>query len=336
MAKSATRLEAERLCLEFPDAPSRTLAKKLSTTHKCTIELARSHIRMSRGNIGDKNRKDTKPVAPRPNQPAGWKPEMPPSLIDPWVPFDMGNGHKTAILSDLHVPFHSEIAVGAAVDYCRQRKPDNLLINGDFMDFYAISKYQKDPSKIDFDAELGAGADMFAWLRNMFPKARIIYKKGNHDERWMTWVVNNFPLLKVAKKLNLQEKLERAMDETLNVEKFGVEVVNNQRPVMVGKLPVLHGHELGRGGGVNPARWLFLKTTSTMMIGHGHRTSQHTEPDWKHVDTTCWTTGCLCDLTPEYARITKWNWGAAFVEVDSNGEFEVDNFRIGPSGEIWK
>jgi hypothetical protein len=47
-----------------------------------------------------------------------------------------------------------------------------------------------------------------------------------------------------------------------------------------------------------------------------------------HAETFCWSTGCLCDLTPEYARINRWNHGAAIVTVFDDGEYEVHNFRI--------
>jgi hypothetical protein len=45
-------------------------------------------------------------------------------------------------------------------------------------------------------------------------------------------------------------------------------------------------------------------------------------------ETTCWSTGCLCDLRPEYARINKFNHGFASVQVYGDGQFDVHNFRI--------
>jgi hypothetical protein len=47
-----------------------------------------------------------------------------------------------------------------------------------------------------------------------------------------------------------------------------------------------------------------------------------------HAETFCWSTGCLCDLTPRYAVINRWNHGAAIVTVHADGEFDVHNFRI--------
>jgi len=188
--------EAKRLAIEFPKAQTRTLARKLAKSHNIKIETARNYFRYHRGNAGTAKRKkivDKSTV--RPNQPAGWKPEMPPSLAEEWTPFDLGNSHKTAILSDVHLPFHSTVAVQSAVNFFKSMKPDNVLINGDLMDYYVLSKYQKDPSKIDFNAEIESGTQFLAWLRHEFPNCRIVYKYGNHDERWDLWVFNNAPLL---------------------------------------------------------------------------------------------------------------------------------------------
>jgi len=215
-----------------------------------------------------------------------------------------------------------------------------LLINGDLMDYYQVSRFQKDPSKRDFDAEIDSGESMLAYLRAEFKKCRIVYKEGNHDERFKLWLRDNaVTLAKLSKKIKFLDTMEKLVHEALGIEKYGIEIVSDQRPVMVGHLPVLHGHEAGKTGltsSVNSARGLFLKTLSTMLVGHGHRTSQHAETDWRHKQTSTWSTGCLCMMNPEYWRMgNKWNWGAANIVVDKTGAFHVDNYRIGPSGEIW-
>jgi len=325
--KTPQRIEAEKLCKQFPEAATRTLAKRLAGSHQITVEQARSALRQVRGNYGAASKKNA--PTPRPNGVAGTKPQMPPSIAESWLPFDLGNGIKIACLSDIHMPYHSVIALSAAVKHCKKRKPDVLLLNGDSVDFYSISRHQKDPSKRNFRQEIESAQAGLAYLRGQFPKARIVLKAGNHEERWQHWLWNQAPEISDFDRMTLREWLD--------ADKYGIEVVTDQRPIMAGKLPIMHGHEMGKGisAPVNAARGLFLRTISTMLVGHGHRTSQHVEPDWKHVDTATWSTGCLCDLNPAYAVINKWNWGAANVDVDASGEFHVDNFRISGSGEIW-
>lgn len=326
-SKSPTRLEAERLCRKFPDTASRTLAKRLSKSHKCTVEQARTHIRTARGIVGKRDRKLA--TSPREPRQAGELPEMPPSKAEPWLPFVAGNG-KFAILSDVHIPFHSVTALHSAVKYCKDRKPDTILLNGDWADFYVPSKHESDPSKRDFKGDMIAVRDGLSWLRGQFPKQEIILKAGNHEERWTRWLWSHAP--------EISDDPRMSLGAWIDAEKHGITVVEKQRPIMVGKLPIFHGHELPKGmtNPVNPARGVFMRTMSTMLIGHQHRTSHHVEPDWRHIETSCWSTGCLCNMNPEYARINKWNHGFAFVTTDSKGEFSVDNLRIGPEGQVWE
>jgi len=55
--KTPARLAAEKLCRKFPEAPSRTLAKRVAAEQKISIESARNMIRAIRGTHGEINRK---------------------------------------------------------------------------------------------------------------------------------------------------------------------------------------------------------------------------------------------------------------------------------------
>ena len=108
----------------------------------------------------------------------------------------------------------------------------------------------------------------------------------------------------------------------------GIEWVKDHRVIRTGHLNHVHGHEFRGGGGVNPARWLFLKTGTNTIMGHVHRISEHSEPNLRGQQISCWSTGCLSELKPQYMRHNKWNHGFAYVDVDSDGMFNVENRRI--------
>jgi predicted phosphodiesterase len=328
MPKSPLRLAAEKLCAAFTGAATQVLARRLADEMSVTVENARTMVRKVRGNHGKLHRESA--TSPKPNGTSGAvRPSMPRSIAEPWLPFDLGSGIKVAVLSDIHIPYHSEIAFQAAVKYCKKRKPDVVLLNGDFVDFYTISRHQKDPSKRDFKGEVVLAQAGLSWIRSQFPKARIVLKAGNHEERWQHWLWDKAPEICNFDRMTLSEWLD--------CPEYGIEVVQDQRPIMAGRLPIMHGHETGKGisAPVNAARGLFLRTNSTMLVGHGHRTSQHVEPDWKHIETACWSTGCLCDMNPPYAVINKWNHGFAFIPVDASGGWHVDNLRLSPEGDAW-
>lgn len=314
--------EARRLCQEYPDHTARGLARMLveRSNRAITLEQARTRIRAVLGLKGAKDRKWAR--SPRPPRQAGQKLALPASVAEPWLPYVLDAVGRVGILSDIHVPYHDEVAVRAAVDHLGEAGVAAILLNGDTCDFYSISRWQKDPTKRDFKGELTACREFVAWLREQFPEIPIVLKAGNHEERWTHYIWQHAPELSDDRLMSLVS--------WLHLEQHDVQYVDDQRPVMVGKLPVLHGHELPKGlaAPVNVARGAFLRTLSTVLVGHSHRSSGHAESDMWHNEIFTWSTGCLCDMTPEYARINRWNHGAAIVTVEAGGEFSVENFRI--------
>jgi predicted phosphodiesterase len=287
-----------------------------------TIEAARSRVRALFGQKGNMQRArhdhGTRRAARAPGQGA----EMPKSQAVPWTVYDMATVGKIGILSDIHCPYHDDVALRAAVDHLHEHKIDALLLNGDFADFYSISRHEKNPKHRNFLAELEQVQQLLRWLRDEFPDIKIVAKAGNHEERWEKWLWQHAPELSTSPIMGL--------DNWLALKELGIDLVAEKRIVMAGGLPILHGHEKGNGisSPVNQARGAYMRLHHTVLEGHGHRTSIHSEPDMMGAETVCFSTGCLCDLRPAYAPINKWNHGAALVSVKETGEFDVENFRI--------
>jgi predicted phosphodiesterase len=315
---------ARRLTATHPDAPSRTLARRLveESNGAITLSAAEHRIRRQFGVSGAKNRARMSSVSGRPARKAGQSLPMPVSKADVWQRFDIDATGLIGVLSDIHVPYHDETALKAAVDQLRGDKVAALVLNGDMCDFYSISRYTKDPRKRNFKGEVQACRDMLAWIRGQFPGIQIVFKAGNHEERYAHWLWAHAP--------EISDEPRMGLEQWLDLADHGIDYVDDQRPIMVGKLPILHGHEKGKGisAPVNQARGAFLRLHHTVLEGHGHRTSGHCEPDMFGSEVFCWSTGCLCDLHPEYARINKFNHGFASVYVHADGQFDVRNFRI--------
>jgi hypothetical protein len=313
-------------CDEHPTHPARSLARRLvqEANGAITLEQARYRIRAQFGQSGKRGKPAAKRAARKPGQGVA----MPPSKAEKWEPYVLETTGIVGILSDIHVPFHSEVALQAAVGHFKTVGIDALILNGDTCDFYTISRWIKDPKKRDFRGEINAATQLLAWLRQEFPGVPIIFKSGQPRRA--------VAALALAARTGDQRRPTHGPRSVAGLAEHGIELVEDQRPIMVGELPVLHGHEKGKGisSPVNQARGAFLRLLHTVLEGHGHRTSGHAESDMWHRETFCWSTGCLCDLTPEYARVNRWNWGFATVTVDTAGSFDVDNYRISAKGEI--
>jgi len=231
------------------------------------------------------------------------------------------NQKRIGILSDIHFPYHDRKALDSAVKYIIGFKPDCIILNGDIIDCYQLSSFEKDKRQRSFKYELDMLSEFFIQLRKLFPKQRIIYKLGNHERRYERSLLQNLP-----------ELLELELFTFSNVIKardHNIEVVGNQRIIKVGHLNVAHGDEF-RGGiiaPVNPARGYFLKAKTNILCGHNHRTSSHIERDLSNKIIGGWSTGCLAELSPQYMPINNHNHG--FATVINNGEtFSVNNITI--------
>jgi predicted phosphodiesterase len=328
MAETIKAQLAREVCTRFKDTPSLTLAKKL---YKENPEVykdsddARYFVRGVRGSRGNKDLMDKSlnDKSERPRNPFNL-PESEETSFDPFII----KGHsKLLLLADIHLPYHSITAVTAAIEEAKKEKVDGVLINGDLLDFYQLSRYEKDPRKRSFAHELEDGRKFFSILQKEL-KCKIYFKLGNHEERYEKYLRIKAP--------ELLDVSEFKLEHLLQADKYNVTVIQDKRIIKMNKLNAIHGHEFAGGAfsPVNIARGLYMRGKVSAIQGHNHQTSEHTEPNMDGDVTTTWSLGCLCELNPGYMPLNKWNHGFAFVDLDDNGrEFHVRNKRI-KSGKI--
>lgn len=305
---------------KFPTTPTRTLARKIYEENKKSFkdfEAAWGKVRYYRGVKGNKLRKYVK--SDFLNQKIEF--ELPESYATDYTPYQISQS-KVLVISDLHFPYQDNHAIRKAIEYGKNQKINCILINGDLFDFAGISRHEKDWRQRTVAQEFEAVRVFLNSLRKHFPKAKIVYKLGNHDERWEKWLFLKAP--------EIFDDNEFKLETRLKLGELKIDIVKDKLPIKIGKLTVLHGHELAGGsGGVNPARATFLKTLDSVLVGHYHKTSQHTEASMYQEVFSVNSTGCLCDLTPHYMPINKHNHGFAFVEHDiKSGNYTLHNLKI--------
>jgi predicted phosphodiesterase len=328
---------AREYCEKFPDVPSRTLARTLNEQRPKlfpSVEQARRFVRDVRGNRGTQARLDVADKTLfRPNGKAGMV-LMPEPVVETWEPLRIDGPARVGVLSDIHVPYHDKSALETAVKECKRHKCDTIIFNGDQLDFYGISRFEKDPERRAPSEEIRNVVQLMRYVQQQFPKARLIWRDGNHEDRWAKWCWANAPVLWALKQCRLDgvlgnEYAEQTGNESTKLARYGWEYLSEKRPILAGHLPIMHGHELNvSSASVSAARGAWLKATHTVMIGHLHSTSAHPQPDMFHNEIFTWSVGALCQLTPLYARTNKWNNGVATVDISADGDFDVRNMRI--------
>lgn len=242
-------------------------------------------------------------------------------------PFVIDDSGAWLVLSDVHLPYHDRQTIELAIRKAKRRRAAGVLLNGDILDSHELSSFDKDPTAPRYIAERDAGLAFLRYVRDRLPKARIVYKSGNHEDRLETYLMRRAPALFGLDGVQLSS--------ILRFSDFGIEHVGNKRVIRLGMLNVLHGHEYRHTiqAPVNPARGLFLRAKSTALCGHFHQTSEHHEPTLEGKPKGCWSTGCACQLSPAYSPLNKWNHGFAIVDVSKSGTFSVQNLRV-LGGEI--
>ena len=229
---------------------------------------------------------------------------------------------RIGLLPDLHFPYYDKQATEAAINGLINWKPDCIVLTGDSLDCYHGSDFVKDPRMRDLAYEFDMVRSFINQLIETFPNTRIIYKMGNHEERYEKQIIQRVPQFVNLKWMTFEVGLHWEQN-------YKIEVVKNKRIIKAGHLNILHGHEFSKGfiAPVNVARGFYLKAKTNVIAGHHHRVSEHLETDINGKVIGAWSLGCLCELHPNYMPINCWQHGFATVEIDGD-DFLVKNHKI--------
>lgn len=309
---------------QYPTMPKQTIARHILYHHghmfDNNLENIRSAIRYYCGKTGIKN---ISKLGDRVIEHQD-KIELPQSWVVHVDPYIMPPG-KILTLADVHIPQHEMKPLETAIRAGKDEKVDIIFLDGDTWEGNCVGFWPS--KKRDFDKEILALIDFLDFLIQEFPYARIIYKPGNHEYRMPRYFVGKAPELALSPLAQ--------METIMGFEARGIEFLDYHQRINIGKLIALHGHEVPNlQNTVSPARGLFLKTLTSSLCGHVHKSTFYPDRDINDKMIGCWTVGCLCNLHPEYAPYGRnWNWGYAIIDLEKDGNFEVRNYRILNNGK---
>jgi len=321
---------AREIIEEFPTLSKAELARRLKKKYPSEFksdERARFAVRSVTGAVGVRSKaaglQSPKYIGPRLDE--GERYDNSPFIL---------KASKIGIIYDTHIPFHDRKALYLALGWLKSQDIDCLVLGGDIIDCYELSKFEKDLRSRPFWEEIKMLTDFLDDLRENFPDQGIIYLLGNHEARYKRY------LLRQAREISspittieylIKQNIEKCDDDKcgLDCPKCGglkwvitnkdrdVQVVGNLRPIHAGKLDIIHGDQ-SKGNPVSPARGFMLKRRVSTIGGHFHRSTRQTSKDARGSVQGYWSIGCLCDLTPQHMPENEWNHGFAMVEVEGD------------------
>lgn len=214
---------------------------------------------------------------------------------------------KAIIAADFHVPTYDEKSLKEYLTYIKLNKHDKIIIAGDFLDLYAISKFDSAPSRADdLQWELTIAKEILQKIRDISDK-EIIYIVGNHEERMEKFLsrgknkaLYNLGCLKIENLLDFQKYKITKINDIYNLNKNWI---------------VTHGSKCG----VSAAQGEALSYMKSGISGHTHRELTFKR---KFLDELVeWhTLPCMADISQaHYAAKFRhaWNNGFAKVEYDN-------------------
>lgn len=223
------------------------------------------------------------------------------------------NSEIAVVANDFHFPFHDNRVIKLWLAFLTHINPDHIIINGDLLDCYDASKFDKDPRRaLRLENEIEMGKDFFTTLRELFPRAHIVYIYGNHEYRFQSMIIRKAPELRNLKGMSLEEQME--------LDSLDIEIVNSglkESYYRFGDLYIAHFNKVAPHGGYT-AKLLVDQKGVSILQGHTHRIGSTIRSYLDGRMVGGWDNGCMCDLHPEYVLDPNWCHGFSVVWKEKN------------------
>lgn len=228
-------------------------------------------------------------------------------------------GRKHLAIFDPHIPRHNPL--DSVLGYAHDTGPDHVILGGDFGNYEWASHWNeaifKDIGRIKLRewlfAEMDAQETVLGEIRKAVgKKARLYLIPGNH-EAWIWYAAFNhqfietpFTLESITFKTDVAKLMDKGLKELLSrllhAKKYGLEVLEYNEPLKIGKIVYLHGHQFSSGALHNATgkRWPHCN----LVIGHRHTHEvvsifNQSDPNhfYEHVSVPA-----MCKLAPGYEK----------------------------------
>lgn len=242
------------------------------------------------------------------------------------------------VANDFHIPFHDEKALLLFKLFLRRERPDWLILNGDFQDFWEISNYDLTPrAGKEFKDEIEAGKKILRSFRRTLPRARITWIEGNHEFRLRKYLIQNARELYCLPGLSMAElfDLKRLRVEYVPCHQGASKFTDNF--IRVGDLYVGHWDKVSKHGAY-AAKQLVEDKGVSLLQGHTHRFGAHARTLVDGRVLVGIENASMCSRNQSYVSYPNWQLGFSVVYLNpETGKSHWFPILIGPDHRfIWR
>ncbi|MDA2925806.1 metallophosphoesterase [Acidobacteria bacterium AH-259-G07] len=239
------------------------------------------------------------------------------------------------IANDFQIPFHNQKALALFKVFLRREKPDWLILNGDFHDFWEISNFDLTPrTGKEFLEEIKIGQKILKSFRRILPKARITWIEGNHEFRLRRYLIHKakelygLPGLSVPELFGLKELNIKYIPCSQGASRF------TSNFIRVGNLYVGHWPTVAKHAGY-AAKGLVDDKGVSLLQGHTHRFGAHARTTVDGRVLLGIENLCMCKAS--YISHPNWQMGFSVVYLETKSRrFQWYPILIGDRGFVWK
>ena len=217
----------------------------------------------------------------------------------------------TLVVPDVHIPFEDKVAVNCLLEFASAYQPDQIVLVGDLVDFYQVSKYVKtDKRSFTVQEEADIAHNFLSTLRKVSKCHNMTLITGNHSQRLAKYLASQAPQLADIRGLTIES--------LLGLDVLKCRLIPYNEYYKVGNVYIIHGIHCG----VNATRTGITKYGESTIQGHSHKISS-TYHTFRDKQISVHEIGTLADfhVSKDYTDHCNWQHGFATIESIGSKEF---------------
>lgn len=236
-------------------------------------------------------------------------------------------------LSDFQAPFQLDQCVALCCAYLKRFKTDVLILNGDIVDFYMLSRFLKigrGPKSLGEEIRI-TNEKVLEPILKAAGNAKIFWIEGNHEFRLKSFIANmtngvldDLPGTSIQDVFHMKERGIKYVDGFTTKGPFKGSKHGNGVFHLTEHLLLTHGAYTS----VHAAKKTVETVGKSVIYGHVHKEQTWRQKTTFGPDLVGMGAGCLCD-EPEFIKFP--NYTRGFVTGMFNpttGEWSADHKRI--------